>query len=88
MGIKEKIRATYEFFKIEKYTKRRTVLNGEFQSQDPDYYKTNYADGVYVRSNTSPHRNSGLWISSLKRNKSARIMRSSEIYNASGLSDK
>ncbi|KAL1914432.1 uncharacterized protein VTP21DRAFT_8884 [Calcarisporiella thermophila] len=70
MGFKDKIRATYEFLKIEKYTKRRSALIPQFAQRESDFYKQHYSNGVYSVSG----------LPSAKYN-SSKVIRCSEMYN-------
>ncbi|KAI8085831.1 uncharacterized protein B0P05DRAFT_578230 [Gilbertella persicaria] len=47
MGLIDKIKNTYDYHKVDKYTKRR-VSQSQFQSQDRRYYETAYRDGDYL----------------------------------------
>ncbi|CAB4389533.1 unnamed protein product [Rhizophagus irregularis] len=35
-------------WKVTKYTKRRSTMTPEFEQKDPDFYKQNYVNGVYL----------------------------------------
>ncbi|OBZ84586.1 hypothetical protein A0J61_07364 [Choanephora cucurbitarum] len=47
MGLIEKLKNSYDYRKVDKYTKRR-VSQSQFQSQDRRYYETAYRDGDYL----------------------------------------
>ncbi|CAG8517940.1 18232_t:CDS:2, partial [Acaulospora morrowiae] len=51
-----KIKSQYEMWKINKYTRRRSTLAKDFEQRDPDFYKQNYVNGVYL--NTIPNQES------------------------------
>ncbi|EXX69976.1 hypothetical protein RhiirA1_419116 [Rhizophagus irregularis] len=85
MSIIKKIKSQYEMWKVTKYTKRRSTMTPEFEQKDPDFYKQNYVNGVYLNyaspdSPTSSKRDSR---GSVKRHsKSQKIIRCSETYNS------
>ncbi|KAI8884788.1 hypothetical protein K501DRAFT_181531 [Backusella circina FSU 941] len=55
MGLMEKLKNNYDYYKAEKYTKRR-LSHSQFESHDRRYYESVYCDGDYHYSNQSTHR--------------------------------
>lgn len=47
-----KLKNNYEYYKAEKYTKRR-LSQSQFESHDRRYYENVYCDGDYLDSNQS-----------------------------------
>ncbi|KAG2214326.1 uncharacterized protein EV154DRAFT_489636 [Mucor mucedo] len=47
MGLIDKIKNSYDYYKVDKYTKRR-VSQSQFESHDRRYYENAYRDGDYV----------------------------------------
>ncbi|KAI9354419.1 hypothetical protein BD770DRAFT_392311 [Pilaira anomala] len=47
MGLVDKIKSSYEYYKVDKYTKRR-VSQSQFESHDRRYYENAYRDGDYI----------------------------------------
>ena len=85
MSIVKKIKSQYEMWKVTKYTKRRSTMTPEFERKDPDFYKQNYVNGVYLNyaSPDSPKRESRVSANYIKKqNKSQKIVRCSETYNS------
>ncbi|KAI9470541.1 MAG: hypothetical protein EXX96DRAFT_653666 [Benjaminiella poitrasii] len=94
MGLFEKIKTNVEMWKIEKYTKRRTISSPDFEQKDREFYRQNYKDGIYlhqtpgnniVRSTSTNDviHSIGRRTTLLRTSKSEKIMRSSENYNRS-----
>ncbi|GBB90928.1 hypothetical protein RclHR1_01800013 [Rhizophagus clarus] len=89
MSIIKKIKSQYEMWKVTKYTKRRSTMTPEFEQKDPDFYKQNYVNGVYLNyaspdSPTSSKRDSSKSNASYvkRHSKSQKIIRCSETYNS------
>ncbi|CAG8514695.1 20542_t:CDS:2 [Dentiscutata erythropus] len=61
MSFFKKIKSQYEIWKINKYTRRRNAMTPDFEQKDPEFYKQNYVNGVYLNTtNNEPFRkNSG-----------------------------
>ncbi|CAG8507116.1 10415_t:CDS:2 [Cetraspora pellucida] len=61
MSFFKKLKSQYEIWKINKYTRRRNAMTPDFEQRDPDFYKQNYVNGVYLNTtnNESFHRKSG-----------------------------
>lgn len=60
MGLIDKIKNSYDYYKVDKYTKRR-VSQSQFESHDRQYYENTYRDGDYLSPDQvvhSPNRNS------------------------------
>ncbi|KAI8643077.1 hypothetical protein BD408DRAFT_162339 [Parasitella parasitica] len=57
MGFVEKIKSTYDYYKLDKYTKRR-VSQSQFESHDRRYYENIYRDGAYLSPEESNSNNS------------------------------
>ncbi|KAI7903517.1 uncharacterized protein BX663DRAFT_506728 [Cokeromyces recurvatus] len=47
MGLIDKIKNSYDYYKVDKYTKRRTSQS-QFESHDRRYYENVYRDGDYL----------------------------------------
>jgi hypothetical protein len=47
MGLIDKIKSSYDYYKVDKYTKRR-VSQSQFESHDRHYYEHAYRDGDYL----------------------------------------
>ena len=47
MGFIDKLKNSYDYYKVDKYTKRR-VSQSQFESHDRQYYKQAYRDGDYL----------------------------------------
>ncbi|OAD07615.1 hypothetical protein MUCCIDRAFT_104552 [Mucor lusitanicus CBS 277.49] len=47
MGLLDKIKSSYDYYKVDKYTKRR-VSQSQFESHDRRYYESVYRDGAYL----------------------------------------
>ena len=75
-------------WKVTKYTRRRSALTSDFEQKDPDFYKQNYSNGVYLNYaspelSISSKRNSRGSVSFVKKNsKSPKTIRCSETYNS------
>lgn len=88
MSIIKKIKSQFEMWKVTKYTRRRYTMTPEFERKDPEFYKQNYVNGVYLNyacpeSPSSSKRNSRSSASYVKRHsKSQKIIRCSETYNS------
>ncbi|CAG8498650.1 14362_t:CDS:2 [Funneliformis caledonium] len=48
MSLIKKIKSQYEMWKVTKYTRRRSAMTPDFEQKDPDFYKQNYVNGVYL----------------------------------------
>ena len=86
MSLIKKIKSQYEMWKVTKYTRRRSTMTPEFERKDPDFYKQNYVNGVYLNyaSPDSPSkRDSRVSASYVKRHsKTQKVIRCSETYNS------
>ncbi|KAK4513614.1 Methionine synthase (5-methyltetrahydrofolate--homocysteine methyltransferase) [Mucor velutinosus] len=47
MGLLDKIKSSYDYYKVDKYTRRR-VSQSQFESHDRRYYESIYRDGAYL----------------------------------------
>jgi hypothetical protein len=47
MGLLDKLKNSYDYYKVDKYTKRR-VSQSQFESHDRRYYENAYRDGDYL----------------------------------------
>ncbi|KAL9542519.1 hypothetical protein MBANPS3_008569 [Mucor bainieri] len=47
MGLLDKIKSSYDYYKVDKYTRRR-VSQSQFESHDRRYYENIYRDGAYL----------------------------------------
>lgn len=47
MGFLDKIKNSYDYYKVDKYTRRR-VSQSQFESHDRRYYESIYRDGAYL----------------------------------------
>lgn len=47
MGLLDKLKNSYDYYKVDKYTKRR-VSQSHFESHDRRYYENAYRDGDYL----------------------------------------
>ncbi|GAN10706.1 hypothetical protein MAM1_0389c10251 [Mucor ambiguus] len=47
MGLLDKIKSSYDYHKVDKYTRRR-VSQSQFESHDRRYYESIYRDGAYL----------------------------------------
>jgi hypothetical protein len=47
MGLLDKLKTSYDYYKVDKYTKRR-VSQSQFESHNRQYYENAYRDGDYV----------------------------------------
>ncbi|KAI9484088.1 MAG: hypothetical protein EXX96DRAFT_560835 [Benjaminiella poitrasii] len=47
MGLLDKIKNSYDYYKVDKYTKRR-LSQSQFESHDRRYYENVYRDGDYL----------------------------------------
>lgn len=61
MGLIDKLKSNYDYYKVDKFTKRR-LSQSQFESHDRQYYEQVYRDGDYLspdsstRSSTSSSR--------------------------------
>ncbi|CAG8532216.1 16319_t:CDS:2 [Acaulospora colombiana] len=67
-------------WKISKYTRRRSTITQDFEQKDPDFYKHNYVNGVYLNTAYNPENSTKVSGSFMKKNgKNRRNARCSEI---------
>lgn len=51
MGLIEKLKDNFDYYKLDKYTRRR-LSQSQFESHDRRYYETVYRDGDYINPTT------------------------------------
>lgn len=57
MGLIDKIKSNYDYYKVDKFTKRRSIYS-QFESHDRQYYEQVYRDGVYLSPDSVSSRSS------------------------------
>lgn len=88
MGLIDKIKNSYDYHKVDKYTKRR-VSQSQFESHDRRYYENAYQDGDYVnpqdlaldtsQPSRSSYKPSGWSFHDLLKNKKALTVATSQL---------
>ncbi|KAI8971047.1 hypothetical protein BDB01DRAFT_812550 [Pilobolus umbonatus] len=54
MGLIDKLKNNYEYYKVDKYTKRRNSQS-QFTSHDSNYYQQVYRNGSYINPGEVSH---------------------------------